>query len=114
MGLIKSKLKKRLRKKYHVGEFQELGFEIFTKLKFKLSENEFDKFVDDFIEEIGANKLLFGGGGREAWEGFITSAKRFSSPTEEQRNKIGQWLKNRAEVEDVKIGELKDGWHGWD
>ncbi len=60
--MIKSKLKRRLRKKYHLGEFQELGFELFTALKPDLSEEDFDKFLDDFIEEIERNKLTFGGG----------------------------------------------------
>jgi len=31
---------------------------------------------------------LFGGGGRENWEGFITSAEKFTSPTEEQKEKV--------------------------
>lgn len=113
MGMIKSKLKRRLRKKYHVGEFREFGFEVFTKLKSDISQEEFEKFVDDFIDEIEANKLLFGGGGRETWEGFVSAAKRFSSPTEEQRNKIEQWLKNHAEVEAVKMGDYRDARHGW-
>ncbi|MDQ3179688.1 MAG: YggL family protein, partial [Acidobacteriota bacterium] len=40
--MIKSKLKRRLRKKFHVGEFQELGFEILVDLKSDLPEIEFD------------------------------------------------------------------------
>lgn len=115
MGLIKSKLKRRLRKKYHLGEFQELGFELFTALKPDLSEEDFDKFLDDFIEEIERNKLTFGGGGnKEKWEGFVTSEKKYNSPTEDQKVNLEKWLKNRVEVKEVKMGEFRDVWNGWD
>lgn len=111
MGLKKSKLKRRLRKKYHLGEFQELGFEIFTELKPDLSEKDFDKFWFDFIEEIERNKLSFGGGGRENWEGFVSSSIKYASPTEEQRESLKNWLENRPETQNVRIDELKDAWN---
>lgn len=111
--MIKSKLKKRLRKKHHLGEFQEFGFEIFTELKPDLSENDFDKFLDDFIDEIENEKLSFGGGGnREIWQGFVTSDEKYTSPTEEQKEKIQKWLESRDEVGDIKIGEFRDAWNG--
>jgi uncharacterized protein YggL (DUF469 family) len=110
MGMIKSKLKRRLRKKFHVGEFQESGFEIFVNLKSDLSEIEFDKFLDEFIGVIEENKLLFGGG-RKDWEGFITSAKKFASPAVEDREKIKIWLEKREEVIDCKVGHFLDAWN---
>ena len=74
--MIKSKLKRRLRKKYHSGEFQEFGFEISTEFNPNLSEGDFEEFADDFIDEIERNRLFFGGGGdRKKWEGFVTSSK---------------------------------------
>ena len=91
----KSKLKRRLRKKFRLGEFQELGFEIFVNLKPDLNENEFDKFLDEFIGIVEENKLLFGGGGRDNWEGFVTSAEKFASPTIKDRETIKFWLENR-------------------
>ena len=58
-----SKLKRRLRKKYHAGEFQEFGFEIVAHLTEGLKETEFDKFASDFIlEAIEKNYLMFSGG----------------------------------------------------
>lgn len=115
MGLKKSKLKKRLRKKYHLGEFHELGFEVFTELKPGLNEKDIDKFESDFIKEIERNKLLFGGGGgKESLQGFVSYSEKYTSPTEEQRENFKKWLENRGETQNVKIGELRDGWHNWD
>jgi len=111
MGIKKSKLKRRLRKKFHVGEFQELGFEIFVNLKSDLSEIKIYKFLDDFIDVIEVNKLLFGGGGKENWEGFITSAKKYGSPTVEDREKIKIWLAKREEVIGCKTGDFLDAWN---
>lgn len=111
MKVTKSKLKKRLRKKYHLGEFQEFGFEVLTKLKPELSSESFDKFLDDFIEEIEKNKLLFGGGGRENWEGFVTSAKKHLSPTTAQKEHIENWMEDRSKVENIKVGEFADAWN---
>lgn len=110
--MIKSKLKRRLRKKFHVSEFRELGFEIFANLKFDLSEIEFDKFYDEFIDVIEENKLLFGGGGGlKDVKGFITSPKKFASPTIEDREKIKIWLEKREEVIDCKVGDFLDAWN---
>lgn len=53
-------MKKRLRKKKHVGEFTEYGIEISIKFN---SNIDSDQFLDDFIENaIERNGLLFGGG----------------------------------------------------
>lgn len=110
--MIKSKLKRRLRKKFHVGEFQELGFEIIANLKSDLTEMESDKFYDEFIEFIEKNKLLFGGGGGlEDLKGFIISAKRFSSPTIEDREEIKNLLEKCEEVIEYKVFDLQDIWN---
>lgn len=111
----RSKLKKRLRKKHHVAEFQELCFEIKVFLKENLSETEFDNFTDDFIlEAIEKNQLMFGGGGdAKYWDGFASSAKKYNSLTDKQRENVGNWLKNREEVIEFEIGDFRDAWHGW-
>ena len=110
--MIKSKLKRRLRKKFHLGEFQEFGFEIFIKFAPSMTDINFDQFYDDFIDLVEANKLLFGGGGdSKTWEGFFSSAKKFASPTEDKRKMIKNWLENHPVVLDVRVGELRDAWN---
>ena len=112
MGMIKSKLKRRLRKKKHLGEFQELGFKISVNFKKDFDEFEFDKFTDDFIDEIERNKLQFSGGGDcKRWQGFLTSPERFASPSADDKEKINAWLENHSEVKDCKVGEFLDAWN---
>ena len=107
-----SKLKRRLRKKLRIAEFQELGFEISVEFKSNLSKTDFDKFLDEFIEEIEENKLLFGGGGNEeVWAGFVTSSKNYQSPTDEQRKKIKSWLESRPEIAKCEVGNFTDAWY---
>ncbi|HEX9961346.1 MAG TPA: 50S ribosome-binding protein YggL [Pyrinomonadaceae bacterium] len=108
----KSKLKRRFRKKFHVGECQEFGFEIFVSFKPQLIEAAFDEFLSDFIDLVEANKLLFSGGSKEnSWKGFITSAKKFASPAENDRQAIKDWLENRPEILETKVGEFLDAWN---
>jgi len=56
-------MKRRLRKKLHKAEFQELGF----NLEFDLSETDnkdfYEKFLDSFISEAIENSGLECGGG---------------------------------------------------
>ena len=61
---------RRLRKKMHIDEFQELGFSVAWRFPEGTSEEQTDKTVDDFINEvIEPNKLAFDGSGYLAWEG---------------------------------------------
>jgi hypothetical protein len=107
------KMKKRLRKKRHLKEFQELGFEISCRLRDNLTEEEFDKFIDDFIEKaIESHDLIFGGGGdSKSWEGFICHDKRYQYPTEDDRKMIKDWLSSRNEVIDSSVSQLVDAWY---
>ena len=55
---------RRLRKKMHIDEFQELGFSVAWRFPEGTSEEQIDKTVDDFINEvIEPNKLAFDGSG---------------------------------------------------
>lgn len=112
----RSKLKRKLRKKNHVGEFQELGFEIKVRLKEGLTETEFDTFTHYFIlEAIEKTQLMFGGGGDSIkWEGYASSAKKYNSPTNDQKEKVRNWLEKREEVAEFHIGDFRDAWYGWD
>lgn len=112
-------MKKRLRKKLHKGEFQELGFE----LKFETSpEEEPDdcykrdhewSFYSAFIDFIESLDLGFGGGCWRKWDGFVIQLGR-GSVTEIEQEQIRAWLEARGTITNIEIGPLRDAWYGWD
>ncbi len=100
-----------MRKKSHVAEFQELGFEIRVAFESNLIEAVFDKLYDEFIEKIEENKLLFGGGSPKIWQGFVTASKKYQSPTEKQRENIKTYLENLSDIAKCEVGNLRDAWY---
>ena len=105
-------MKQRLRKKLHVGEFQELGFEVRFQVADNLSHEAFDAVVDAFISQaIEAYGLVCGGGGKNPeWTVFVTRDGR-GSVTEVHRQAIERWLTARPEVNAMQSGPLVDAWY---
>lgn len=105
-------MKKRLRKKLHKGEFQELGFELHFTITPELGEAEQDEVLDAFLSEaVEAHGLTFGGGGYNGrWRGFVALAER-GSASEADQEAVEHWLKARPEVEAYEIGRLVDAWY---
>ncbi|MDM4770840.1 50S ribosome-binding protein YggL [Solimonas sp. SE-A11] len=105
-------MKRRLRKKKRLGEFQELGFGISFTPAAPLSENERAALLWAFIEHaIEANGLNAGGGGLSSMEFFVTSAMRRGSATDAQRDAVQAWLRSRTDVSAFTVGQLVDAWH---
>lgn len=104
-------MKKRLRKKLRLGEFQELGFEVRFRLPDDFNEADLEAFWDAFIagaiEEAG---LMCGGGCGREWDVFVCRPDR-QSATEEDRRAIALWLERYSRVADIHIGPLVDAWH---
>lgn len=99
---------RRLRKKLHIGEYKELGFEFEADLKSSLSPEQEESLADLFLSEvIEPNLLAFAG-----WVngGYVARFGR-GSVTEEQRQTIQTWLSNRPEYSAVRVGSLKDVWY---
>jgi uncharacterized protein len=108
----RSKLKRRLRKKFHVGEFRELGFEVTVEFKPNFNGMEFDQFWREFIGKIEKNKLVCGGGGNhKIWQVFVTSSKKYQSPTDEQRENIKSYLESLSDIAKCEVGKLRDAWY---
>jgi uncharacterized protein YggL (DUF469 family) len=107
-------VKKRIRKKKHLGEFRELGFEVRGDLRSGLSGNDIEAFVDRLIDVVEARSLAFGGsaGRDDKFDGFVTRAGR-DSATEDDREALAVFLEGAAEIVRHEVGALRDAWHGW-
>jgi uncharacterized protein YggL (DUF469 family) len=103
-------MKKRLRKKKHLGEFVEWGVPVVIVRK---QRDDFDRFLDDFIQQaIEGNGCYFGGGGKEdRLEGVIELGKTCDGP-QERLKEIMSWLEAREDVRNYVIGKVVDLWHG--
>jgi uncharacterized protein YggL (DUF469 family) len=106
----------RLRKKKHVGEFQELVFQVKAVFTHPLTLAELDRFIDDVITYVESQALCIGafGGGENVTEteGWVEAWKR-GSVTEEQREHMLAWLEARPEVTRAVAGPLFDGWYDY-
>lgn len=103
---------KRLRKKLHVGEFTEYGFNINFELNKPVTDGEIEAFLDTFLDDlIEKNGLIYGGGFGVKFDGFVILEKR-GSTTEEHRQLIKVWLESKKEIKNFQIGELVNAWYG--
>lgn len=102
---------RRLRKKLHIDEFQELGFSVAWRFPEGTNEEQIDATVDALINEVIAPAgLAFDGSGYLHWEGLIC-LQQTGKCSDEHRELVRKWLTER-QLSDVKVTELFDVW--WD
>ena len=107
-------MKKRLRKKLHLGEFRELCFHVAFRTPTSVSAVEDDDLLDRFLEMIEGDGLQFGGaGGPHEFDGIVAFNAR-GSATDQHRETVRRWLESQPKVLNIVVGELVDAWHGWD
>jgi uncharacterized protein YggL (DUF469 family) len=104
-------MNKRLRKKLHKGEFKELGFGIFLKLRPELTETELEAWLDDLIEIVERLNLGIGGGGRHEQEFFCSRLAGRSPVSLEDQEALGRWLAQDGRLVSFKLGNLEDAWY---
>lgn len=120
-------MKKRLRKKKHIGEFTELGFRFVGKFESELTEEQAEQFGDQLIDFVEAHDMGLGGGmGRKSFDMMAQhmpkkrKGKGFArgSCTDDHREIVKKFLMSRSEIAEFEIGMLVDMWHGgietWD
>ena len=98
----------RLRKKLHLDEFQELGFDIEIEFKAPLVGDAEEELLVAFIEGIIEPRGLIYGGSVDC--GYVCKAGG-GSATDEDRGAVKQWLEGRSEVSSVTVQELSDAWY---
>lgn len=103
-------MKKRLRKKKHLGEFTEWGRQLVIVRNRK---DGFDEFLDAFIgEAIESNGCYCGGGGKEDKLDVVVELGHRSDDPDSKLKKISAWLDARHDVERWKVSEEFDIWNG--
>jgi uncharacterized protein len=102
-------MKKRLRKKKHVGEFAEYGRQVIV---LRNRRDGFDEFIDAFVEEaINANGCYCAGGGKDdKLDVIIELGTRLEGP-DARLQKVIAWLEERPDVRNWKVGQEFDLWH---
>lgn len=102
-------MKKRLRKKLHRDEFTEWGRRfIITRNR----KDEFDEFLDAFIEIIEANGCVCGGGGMEDNLDMVIELGRQADNRDARMKNITSWLERRPDVQSWKVSTEIDLWNG--
>lgn len=104
-------MKKRLRKKKGLKEFQEAGFEFFANFK---CEDE-DQFINEFSAIVEKHKVFFQGhfcdceqeGGEEHIEGFVTVGL-ITTSLNERRDAFVKDLTEKLALTNVKTGDWED------
>ncbi|MGE5492158.1 MAG: YggL family protein [Actinomycetota bacterium] len=99
---------RRLRKKLHLDEFQELGFDVEAVLKEPLVGNAEEALLIAFIEGVIEPRGLIYGGGLSC--GYVCRAGG-SSATDEDRAAVRDWFQARGEFAAVTVQELSDAWY---
>lgn len=103
-------MKKRLRKKKYIGEFQEWG----ATISITRSTNvDFDAFLDEFVDQgMEEYECYFTGTSQEdSLEGFMDLGRSLNE-AEAKLVKVTAWLDQRSDVKKYAMGKLTDAWYG--
>ncbi len=106
-------MKKRLRKKTHRGEFQELGFRL--KLNYDAFAGYDDEAFFDFIDEIADGLESRGfevGGNFDLAESVLAINLGPAAGAEERRKEAVEFVRSVKGVTGAEPGELVDAWYG--
>ena len=103
-------MRRRIRKKKHLGEFKQLGFEMEGDLRPELPRPEEDAFIERVLQWIEARDLAFGGSiGSGAFGGFVSRDR--VSATEDDRAALTRFLESDPAVRRHEVGALRDVWY---
>ncbi len=104
--------KRRIRKKYRIGEFTEYGFNIDALFAAGVTDED-GKILDAAITQIESMNLCCGGGcSNEAIHLFVSPTRRCTTATLADCEAIREWLLANPSIDHVDIGPLVDAW--WD
>jgi uncharacterized protein YggL (DUF469 family) len=101
-------MKKRLRKKLMLQEFQQLGFRFRFNFIEPTNEPQEWQFLEDLMAYEDANNISAGGGSASF---YVYSKFRGTSVTPQQRQNFIEWLSRRTDIINVEVEPLTDAWY---
>ena len=106
-------MKKRLRKKKRIAEFQEFGFKAGFRFSDRLTLQARNELLVRFIEvAIEKNGLQYGGGGAgNEWNGFVALSKPRGSTLESHRRAVKRCFIHEAQIHEYYISTMINAWH---
>ena len=109
---MRSKLSRRLRKKYHRGEYQQFGFTLLCKIK-PISDS--DKYIDlmfKITDMLEKEDLVCAGSGKENSICFYISSKGIKNNVDQQKiEKVIEIIRTIEEIEKFEYTGLSDCWN---
>ena len=106
-------MKKRLRKRFRLGEFTEYEFQVDFTMKETTDLTAGDTLLGVFLDEIEGRGLVGGGTYSNLGEfSFSLYANRARvTVTEEHRQAVELWLSQNPAIATHTVGPLVDAWH---
>ncbi len=103
---------RRLRKKLHVGEFQEFGFTLTFTID--LQQKRFDDALDGWLDYVESQGWCFGGGGSVSGGEIAGYLCQYDGGTltESDRERAAKWLAAQSWVLSHQLDPLSDAWYG--
>lgn len=111
---------RRQRKKHRIGQFQECIFSVKASFNPPLTHEDYDVFINAFFDLADERQLsiwAFGGSfPLQETNGVVEASYKSPnlSPTEQDREAVLTWFNHHPMVATVSVGELVDGWYGYD
>lgn len=103
--------KKRLRKKYHQGEFQELGFSFDAVWSGHFDDETYNRANDEILDQVEKLGLDCGGSfGPKGVSLFICKHK--GSCTPDDITKFVKLVSDTGYITNIKTSQLVDVWYG--
>ena len=102
---------RRLRKKLHIGEFKEYGFNL--DITFDKNKIAFEAALDSLVEFVEINNWAIAGGGdskSNTMSGFVCKSNA-GSLTEKDLLRMKSWINEQEWVTEFILNNLQDAWH---
>ena len=107
-------MKKRLRKKFHTGEYTEFEFPVAFRMVPPAPPAAVEAMLGAFLDQVEVRKLV--GGGGHSLEGdfsFVVASNRPRvAVTDAHRQALEAWLLGQPGLAGVSVGPLTDAYGG--